>query len=241
MPEEAAHRSIRAIPAIPAIPAGRVPRRRLVAGLVSIGAHGVLLLVVTVLHGPVASPPRTVELTPIQVVEPPPPPEPPRVLPVAAPSPGTLGRRGRDAPRSATRAPADPYADLVVHYDAPTSEEPGNEAGAVGLGIGSGVTGNGIGDVQLPSTPTRSRPPRPRRDYSQWGFRAASVFRGAIVRLELTIDAQGAVRNVRIAKGVDDYIDQEAVALASRFEFYPALDDDGRPIASRHGWEFVIQ
>jgi hypothetical protein len=49
------------------------------------------------------------------------------------------------------------------------------------------------------------------------------------------------VRNVRIAKGVDDYIDQEAVALASRFEFYPALDDDGRPIASRHGWEFVIQ
>src|SRR6185436_16036192 len=205
------------------------------AGLVSVGAHVVLLLAITILPGPAAPPPPTVELTPILVVAPPlppkpPPPAPPQMQPVVAPSPGTLGRRGRDAPRSATRAPADPFADLVVHYDAPTSEEPGNEAGTTGLGIGAGPTGNGIGDIQLPSTPTRARPPRPKRDYSRWGFRAASVFRGAIVRLELTIDAQGAVRGVRIVKGVDDYIDQEATALASRFEFYPALDDEGRPI-----------
>src|SRR6185436_8317625 len=206
------------------------------AGLVSVGAHVVLLLAITILPGPAAPPPPTVELTPILVVAPPlppepPPPAPPQMQPVA-PSPGTLGRRGRDAPRSATRAPADPFADLVVHYDAPTSEEPGNEAGTTGLGIGAGPTGNGIGDIQLPSTPTRARPARAKRDYSRWGFRAAGVFRGAIVRLELTIDAKGAVRGVRILKGVDDYIDQEATALASSFEFYPALDDDGRPVAS---------
>ena len=61
-----------------------------------------------------------------------------------------------------------------MHYDAPASDEPGNEAGATGLGIGAGPAGDSIGDVELP-------------------------------------------------------------------EFHPALDDDGRPVASRHGWEFVIQ
>jgi hypothetical protein len=198
-----------------------------------------------VIDVPGAPAPHTVELTPIQVVqvvEPPPErPAPPPVQPVAAPSPGTLGRRGSTAPRSATRAPADPYSDLVVHYDAPASEQPGSQAGATGLGIGAGPTGDGIGDIQLPSAPTRARPPRPTRDYSRWSFRAAGVFRGAIVRLELAIDAGGAVRGVRIVKGVDDHIDREATTMASRFEFHPALDDDGRPVASRHAWEFVIQ
>jgi hypothetical protein len=216
------------------------------AGAASIVAHGVVLVLVVMVIVPDAPARHSVELTPIQVVQlveptPPPPAAPPLLQPIGAPSPGTLGRRSNSAPRSATRAPADPYSDLIVHYDAPASEAPGNRAGATGLGIGAGPTGDGIGDIQLPATPTRARPARPKHDYSRWGFRAAPVFRGAIVRLELAIDATGAVRGVRIVKGVDDHIDREATTMASRFEFHPALDDDGRSVASRHGWEFVIQ
>jgi TonB family protein len=67
------------------------------------------------------------------------------------------------------------------------------------------------------------------------------MFRGAIIRLELTIDPAGNVRDIHIVKGVDDQIDARAADVARRFAFFPALDDDGTPIWGRHGWEFVIR
>jgi TonB family protein len=146
-----------------------------------------------------------------------------------------------------TRAPADPYANLVMHYDAPPATDPGNRDGDTGAGLGSGLLGEGVGgnDFGVGTVPpppvSRARPPHPKDDYSQWDFHAASMFRGAIVRLELTVDPAGSVRDVRILKGVDDQIDLRATELARRFQFFPALDDDGRPTWGRHGWEFVIR
>src|SRR6185503_10538906 len=80
--------------------------RRMTAGLVSVGAHVVLLLAITILPGPAAPPPPTVELTPILVVAPPlppkpPPPAPPQMQPVVAPRPRRSIRRPGRALRRA--------------------------------------------------------------------------------------------------------------------------------------------
>lgn len=146
-----------------------------------------------------------------------------------------------------TRAPADPYADLVMHYEARPAADPGNLDGEHGIGLGSGLLGDGVGGAAFgvgnvpPPPPSRARPPRAKEGYSKWDFRASRMFAGAIVRLELTVDPRGRVTAVRILKGVDDQIDQRAIELAGRFQFFPALDDDGRPTWGRHGWEFVIR
>src|SRR5262249_25418386 len=124
---------------------------------------------------------------------------------------------------------------------------PGNRDGDTGPGLGSGLRGGGFGGNDFgvgtvpPPPPSRARPPRAKEDYSQWDFQAARMFRGAVVRLELTIDPAGAVHDVQIVKGVDDQIDLRAADLARHFAFFPALDDDGKPIWGRHGWEFVIR
>lgn len=239
-------------------------RRSAFAGMVSVAIHGGLLLAaVLLLHHRIASPSPTIELTSVQVVsapEPPPPPPPPpgtgsQVRGATNTSPGTLGRRGRDAPpRSPSRAPVapDPFAEVVVSYDTPTGPDPGNEAGTVGSGIGAGFHGDGTGSgdggglfgmgvpAPPPPRPSLARPPRPRHDYGQWNFRADRRFAGAKVDVELTIDPRGRVRNVRLLRGVEESIDERAIGLAQRFEFYPALDDAGVPIAGLHRWEFVL-
>src|SRR3954471_10764198 len=106
----------------PAAVLGR-SRRRTVAGAVSIAVHGAFLLAVSLVGVRAAHEARPVALTPIQLVEPPPPPppappppQPQPIEPTIAPAPGTLGRRGHEAPRAVTHAPADPYADLLMHY-----------------------------------------------------------------------------------------------------------------------------
>jgi periplasmic protein TonB len=228
----------------------RASRRRTFAGAVSIAVHSALLAVVALVGVHAVREAPSIALTPIQVVEPPPPPPPapppPQLQPAIAPAPGTLGRRGREPPRSVTRAPADPFADLVVHTEAPPATDPGNRDGDTGPGLGSGLLGEGVGGSDfgvgtVPPAPSRARPPRAREDYSKWDFHAARMFRGAIVRLELTIDPAGNVRDIHIVKGVDDQIDLRAAELARRFAFFPALDDDGKPTWGRHGWEFVIR
>lgn len=220
--------------------------------MVSIVVHGALLLVVSLVGVHAVRHAPSIALTPIQVVEPPAPPPPPPVpppqlQPILAPAPGTLGRRGREPPRSVTRAPADPYADLVMHYDAPPATDPGNRDGDTGIGLGSGMLGEGTGGNEFgvgtvpPPPPSRARPPRAKADYSQRDFHAASTFRGAIIRVVLTIDPAGKVRHVQVVKGVEDQLDLRAMDLATQFQFFPALDDDGTPIWGTHGWEFVIR
>lgn len=254
---------------VPGAPTAASPSRRsALAGVVSVGIHGGALLAAALIVAHHDREPPVIELTPIQVVAAPvalAPPAPPQPAPVMATpgspqhsstsaSTGTLGRRGRDAPqRSQTRAPAtpDPFADVVVSYDKPTGPDPGNEAGTTGAGVGAGLlgdgTGNGTGMGQFgvgnvpPAPPSLARPPRPRSDYKNWNFRADRRFAGATVLVELSIDAAGHVRNVAVLRGVDESIDQHAATLARRFEFYPALDDGGKPIWGRHNWEFLLR
>lgn len=239
-------------------------RRPRLAAFASLAIHGGALVIVAIVAGGRVSPPHEVELTPIQVVEAPPPPPPPpsppgdgtQVQSAANASTGTLGRHGHEAPvRSHSRAPAvaDPYADLVVSYETPSGPDPGNEAGTTGAGIGTGLLGTGTGsdtgtgqfglaNIALPPPPAPSlaRPPRPKQDYRSWNPRADRRFIGATIRVELRIDAEGEVRQVRILQGVDTTIDYRAAALAKRFEFYPALDDRGRATWGIHNWDFVI-
>jgi TonB family protein len=230
---------------------------------VSLGVHGVALIVIAVLAGHRVVVLREVEVTAIEVVEPPPPAPapPPPSAPAGAParSPmggtaGTLGRRGRDAPqRSLSKAPVaeDPFADVIVSYEAPTGPESGGETDAAGAGRGTGLlgdgTGNGtggvfgLGSVPPAPRPSMARPPRAKRDYRTWNFRAQRRFAGATVHVELTIDPQGRVQDVRVLRGVDEQIDKHATGLARRFEFHPALDAAGDPTWGLHRWEFVLQ
>jgi TonB family protein len=246
--------------------AGGVERRSMLAGAVSLGAHGLALLVIFVVAGRhIAATPRLVELLPIEITEapPPPPPSPPpgpggQQRGTTNTSDGTLGRHGHDAPPpSKSRAPvkADPFADAVMSYETSTGPDPGNEAGTTGLGFGAGLAGAGngggdgftqfgLGDVPPappPPAASRARPPRPKYTYDNWDFRAQGRFAGAIVQVELTVDPSGNVRDVSVLRSVDNDFDHHAIDLARQFKFYPALDEDGRPTWGRHRWEFVIK
>jgi len=238
--------------------AARGSRRSILAGTSSVVVHaGIFVVAITFAGARGDHEPRRTQLTPIEVVEPPP---PPPVAPPSAPaagtqlasaagaSAGTLGRHGHGAPRSVSHAPAasDPLADVVVSYEAPASDV-GNEAGTTGQGIGAGLLGEGTGAGgggfgigNVPPAPSLARPPRPRANYRHWDFRAAPAFAGGLVRVELTIAPDGNVRDVRLVKGVDSYVDRHAVEHARDFKFYPALNDAGQPTWGRHGWEFVI-
>lgn len=208
---------------------------------------------------------RTVELLPVQIVAPPESPPPvippapsaapgggdPGQAPVPRESAGARGRRGREgAQRSQTRSTPKPFAELAVHYDAPSSEAPGRDSDADSTSVGQALAGDGsskfgTGGLAVPPAPrvgrSLARPPRPLGDYKSWEFTAPPQFAGAIVKVELTIDPAGAVREVRIRRSVEADIDRRAIATAKRFAFEPARNDDGEPAWSKFRWEFVIE
>ncbi|HSJ99789.1 MAG TPA: hypothetical protein VK932_01055, partial [Kofleriaceae bacterium] len=112
----------------------------------------------------------------------------------------------------------------------------------LGLGLGAGPGLGGGGELRVPEAPpSRARPARQKHDYSRWPFRAPPEYAGAKVVLELAGDARGAVTGVRVVQRVAPRIDERAIAFARRFEFHPALDSAGAPIASAFRWEFVIE
>jgi TonB family protein len=173
---------------------------------------------------------------------------------------GARGRRGHDAQRS-PHAP-DPAGDLVVSYEVGGGTDPGSKDGTAGpwlgtglLGIGQGggddgPYGNGLGaGLKIPPAPpppppplpSRARPPRPAGDYSRWHESDGGQFAGEVVLVELTIDPEGSVHDVRLLRSVDPEIDKHAIGLARMFEFYPALADDGKPTWSRYRWEFEVR
>jgi protein TonB len=61
---------------------------------------------------------------------------------------------------------------------------------------------------------------------------AASLNLRGVVRLELDIDDKGAVRNVRVLRGLGQGIDESAVEAAKKVEFRPATLC-GKPVASQ--------
>jgi outer membrane biosynthesis protein TonB len=178
---------------------------------------------------------------------------------------GLRGQHGH-ATLSPTPAPpvVDPFADLEVRYDTgdPSAPHPGSGTGnenlgpgpgpgnaargdGRGLGIAAALGPGGGGALRVPPAPpvlpSLARPPRAKHDYRRWSFRAPRELGDSKILLELSIDAHGEVADVRVLSGVGGRVDQRAMDVARRFEFYPALDSAGRPTAGIHHWEFVIE
>ena len=177
---------------------------------------------------------------------------------------GHRGHRGHSAvPLTSAPPTNDPFAELSIKYDGVDREarRPGAGTSDDGTGPGAGARGDGRGlgiDAPLglgaggslrvppappapPAPPSQARPPRAKHDYSRWAFRGAQEYGGKKLLLKLELDASGRVTAVRVLKSVDRHLDARAIEVARRFEFHPALDDAGRPIAGAHRWEFVIE
>lgn len=243
----------------------RVSSRSMFAGSLSLTVHGAILLLVVVVFGLHATRAPVVDLVPIEIIAP----EPPVAAAIPGPSgPGTragggnapkagaIGRRGSDAPkRSVTKAPPvrDPYADVVIGYDAPDSANTGTEQGTlIGIGAGAGLEGTGPGEGAgfgafgdgpgIPAPPvSHARPPRPKRDYEHQQLTKTRKYAGLRVSVALAIDPAGHVRKVSLIQGVEPRIDRQAIDIARSFEFYPALRDDGEPRWGSFRWDFVIE
>lgn len=240
----------------------RLPRHAMLAGGTSLALHGALLMLL-LLVGLHAQAPDVVLLPPIEL-------QAPELVPISSvpgpsgegtlagagntPKAGAIGRRGHDAPkRSFTKAPAvaDPYADVVIGYDAPDTADPGSAAGAlIGTGLGISIEGTGIGngagfghfgDGPGMPAPSAARPPRPKHAYTHEKLKAVRTYAGQRVVVGLIIDPQGRVRKVGILHGVTADIDRQAIALARTFEFQPALRDDGQPRWGSYRWDFIIE
>jgi TonB family protein len=113
--------------------------------------------------------------------------------------------------------------------------------GPPGLGNGGGLRRVPLVAPEPPAMLSRARPPRAKHPYRRWKYRVPLEYNGREVHLELAIDARGNVSGVRVLRSVASDIDNRAVSLARRFEFYPALDDAGAPTAGIHRWVFVIE
>lgn len=182
-------------------------------------------------------------------------------------APGAAGVRARGqrtregGGRSGMRAPAtgDPWAELQIRYDAPTEPAPDDPAGDSGTGLGAARNGSGLGAVLAgiglgagggalraggveppPPPPSHATRSRPRHDYSHAWFQGARGLWGMTARAELSIDTRGRVQDVRITEHINPWIDSQAIDLARKFVFYPALNDAGEPIADTYVWTFVI-
>jgi TonB family protein len=235
----------------------------MLAGSVSLGLHGGLVVLALALVGArVARPSRPAELTWIEVAAAPSlsPPTPVEPTP-APPTPtsaiaGLHSRRGHEvAPRTPPRAPtrAGSRADLKVSYDDLTSfAAPGADdtpAGAVvndgqaGLRVGDAPVETNVASFQIPAPPTASlaRRPRPKHaEYRELRLHAVRQFAGQAIHVSLQIDATGRVTGVQLVHGVDPVLDQRTIEIVRTFEFEPALDRAGEPVPGTSPWQILI-
>jgi outer membrane biosynthesis protein TonB len=240
--------------------AGLLSRRSTLAGSVSLVLHGGLLLAVALVGVRVVPAPRRIALTTVEIVSPPPaPPTPdpaPPDPPVAAPSPAprAVARQDRAAPPQ-PRATAVEDLDLKVSYGArdnfaarPSADDPAEgEPGGIDSGRGIGADSrrqleDSLAHVDLP-VPQRvslARPPREKFNYHQLRLPSVRRFAGMHIKLVLTIDAHGRVSDVELIQGADAALDLRVCKLARHFEFEPALDDDGAPVAGTSKWDIEI-
>lgn len=224
--------------------------------LVSTLVHGAVALAAVLLIGhDIAAPPAPkVELVDISPAM-----QPATVSATASPpgklkgtpaaSQGHAGRRGHtvspiDIPN------VDPYATLTASVDHGPAIGPGT--GSHGLGAGKGIFGHGLDgmpggnvgdDAQYMGVPSLQRDPSPRDDYSTAsGFLVSERLAGKTVVVDLELDREGNVTSETIAKGSgDDDVDRKIAAAIGRFKFFPALDAEGKPVASKYRWLWLMQ
>lgn len=234
--------------------------------MVSLALHGVAVWLLVALGGKRPVPPRpTVALTAVEVVSA----APARLAPASPPAAPTapLGRpvgsragagvhgRREAVQRAQPTAPrvVQSVADLQVHYEEATrfadhgEARPADATSGAGLsGIGAALgspLGDGATGVTIPDAPgavSRARGPRPKHDYRNMRIVGASQFAGRTIKVRVSVDERGRVHAVQLLQGVDREIDRKTVALVHDFEYEPALDDEGSPIAGTQRWEFQI-
>jgi hypothetical protein len=240
--------------------AGLLSRRSTLAGSASLVLHGGLLVLAVALIGARAAPaPRRIALTSVEIVSPapaPPTPAPATPDPPAAPSPAprAVARQDRAAPAQ-PRAASLEDLDLKVSYSArdnfaakPSAEEPSEgEPGGIDGGRGIGADSRrqledslAHVDIPVPQRVSLARPPREKRNYHLLRLPSVRRFAGLHLKLVLTIDAHGRVSDVELVQGIDGELDLRVCKLARHFEFEPALDDDGAPVAATSRWDIQV-
>lgn len=238
-----------------------VARRPMLAGSVSIALHGSLFAVAAVLaSGRVVRSSPPVDLTMIEVIAPaavvpvapsqPAPVPRPAVAPAPAVSRGSAERRAAVHSQPRATQVSEAPVEIKVSYD--TAESTGTSDAAPSGGLESGVASvaaasrqqleTSLASVQIPAPPAASlaRAPRPLHNYHTLRLRDVRSFAGETIKLLLAIDATGRVRSARVLQGVFRPIDDRTVELARGFEFEPARDEHGDPIAGSSRWDILI-
>jgi hypothetical protein len=169
----------------------------------------------------------------------------------AAPTPAPKKHGGRAKEHVAAK-PADDGVQAVSWSG--SSEHA--SAGGVGLdgdgGNGRGIGGNigdgiGLGDgvrtaltdnaIVLPAAPKESKARPAKLIYPK---RESSLGEDKLFIARITVDTDGFVVGARLVRGHNGPGDDEAADLIFRFRYLPALDDDGRAIASTFEQPFHV-
>jgi protein TonB len=171
--------------------------------------------------------------------EPPPPPPPPKRKVVLPPPPN------QEAPPP---EPNQPPPELVVGV---TAESVGNDGPAVQVGntmYGEGAT-KAVDSASVkaytgPSAPPAVVEPKVLQEWTDGAYpeEARENNIEGIVRLQITISAEGYVTNVVVVKGLGFGLDEEAKRRIKKYRFAPATRD-GQPVATTipFNFRFVLE
>jgi hypothetical protein len=219
--------------------------------LVSIAVHGVLGAVLLSFDRPTGELASTAPAIAIEIVAPPTIAPVPKAAPVTDVQGGGSSRTRDAAPAKARRtiAARPRSGDIAYTIDRGTGTEHDGDGGE-GTGIG-GNRGAGIGfgdggkivvtedQLVLPKPTERvvskARPakliyPTRERDFGEERLFVARI----------TVDTDGYVVGAKLVRGVTGPRDDEAADLIFRFRYLPALDDNGRAIASTFEQPFHV-
>jgi TonB family protein len=227
----------------------------------SVVIHGlIVLLLLLIATQRDSDPPKPTPTVDIVTIDPPPPivinPGPTggaKSLGAAArivdPAMGKSGKRGHTAAPIEARKSDNPYDELTRTVDHGPDVGTGGSDHGDGPGRGlygngyDGLPGNGIGGgMGGMGVPSLKRPPSPREDYSQSSEKFPEKYAGSTVAVALELDAEGHVTSATLQRGVGDaHVDDRIVDMIRKFQFWPALDDTGKPIAATYKWLWVLQ
>lgn len=163
----------------------------------------------------------------------------------------------------AERQHDEPYGNTLVSYERGDRPTP-NGTALVGDGAGSALFGSGYstlgdgtgggGGFAIPHV-SHARGPSPRRDYSTSHILLPHEYSGQTVIVDLVIDARGNIARETLVQGLHaasaetntalgrddrDSVVRTILATIQKYEFYPALDDDGHPTTGAYRWAWQL-